>query len=364
MADAGDAVRRLLIAGFVVIGLGSAALIGRATGSTDHPTASSAIELTTARVTRGDARQQIQIAGNLGYDGRSLVFSHLPAGVVTARARAGTLVRRGGLLFAVAGRAARLMYGRVPAYREFAAGMSDGSDVRQLERNLAALGFAPGTIDEHFSPLTTAAIERWQEALRLPYGQRNGRLDFGAVVFLPARIRVSRTVAAVGATASPGAAILTASSTTQVASAQLDADQRYLVHRGDKVDLALPGGAAPGRILRVGRIAASPAAGSDGPPTVPVTIGLAAPRSRADGGNLDHAPVEVSVTVAVHRDVLMVPVTALLARRGGGYQVRVVTAASSRLVDIEPGLYDDSAGSVEVSSAGLAEGMKVSVPRP
>ena len=56
--------------------------------------------------------------------------------------------------------------------------------------------------------------------------------------------------------------------------------------------------------------------------------------------------------------------TALLAKVGGGYQVRAMSATGARLVDVEPGLYDDTAGTVEVGSAGLTEGLIVEVPAP
>jgi hypothetical protein len=70
----------------------------------------------------------------------------------------------------------------------------------------------------------------------------------------------------------------------------------------------------------------------------------------------------VSITVEVHRGVLLVPVTALLAKPGGGYQVRTFTGDVGQLLDVRPGLYDDATGEVEVSGAGLAEGMTVEVP--
>jgi hypothetical protein len=57
-----------------------------------------------------------------------------------------------------------------------------------------------------------------------------------------------------------------------------------------------------------------------------------------------------------------VPVTALLAKPGGGYQVRVRAGGGGQLVDVRPGLYDDATGEVEVGGAGLTEGMTVEVP--
>jgi hypothetical protein len=55
-------------------------------------------------------------------------------------------------------------------------------------------------------------------------------------------------------------------------------------------------------------------------------------------------------------------VTALLARPGGGYQVAVLDAGGRHLDPVQPGLFDDSAGTVEVSGAGLSEGLRVEVP--
>jgi HlyD family secretion protein len=57
-----------------------------------------------------------------------------------------------------------------------------------------------------------------------------------------------------------------------------------------------------------------------------------------------------------------VPVTALLARSGGGYELEVVEGAGRRRVPIEVGLYDDVTGRIEVEGADLAEGVRVEVP--
>jgi hypothetical protein len=155
--------------------------------------------------------------------------------------------------------------------------------------------------------------------------------------------------------------VLSGTSTTQVVTAPVNADQRYLVHVGDRVRVSLPSGApVPGTIARIGRAATTPVGGNgpagSGPATVPVTVSL---RLTPDAGDLDQAPVQVSITVEVHHRVLLVPVTALLAKPGGGYQVR---AGGGQLVDVRPGLYDDATGEVEVGGAGLTEGMPVEVP--
>jgi hypothetical protein len=53
-----------------------------------------------------------------------------------------------------------------------------------------------------------------------------------------------------------------------------------------------------------------------------------------------------------------VPITALLARPGGGYQVRL---DSDRYIPVEPDLFDGTTGRVEVTGE-LTPGQRVKVP--
>jgi hypothetical protein len=76
---------------------------------------------------------------------------------------------------------------------------------------------------------------------------------------------------------------------------------------------------------------------------------------------LDRAPVDVFLTKEARADVTAVPVTALLALKGGGYAVEVVDGTTTKLVAVEPGLYAD--GYVEVTGSGLDEGVHVVVPK-
>jgi archaellin len=96
-----------------------------------------------------------------------------------------------------------------------------------------------------------------------------------------------------------------------------------------------------------------------GPETVPLTITVTLP---AGASELDQAPVQVAVTGAQRRNVLLVPVTALLAGPSGGYRIAVMDDTGRRLVTVRPGLFDDAAGTVEVTGDGLAEGALVEVP--
>jgi hypothetical protein len=323
--------------------------------------------------------------GRLGYAGTYAVVNQRPPGILTWAPDAGTAVIRGADLYAVTGTPVVLLYGNTPAYRDFAEGMTDGPDVLELQQNLVALGIDPYhaiTENEHFSSATAAAIRRWQAARGVPVAQRTGTIPLGQVVFLPDAMRVNHVSATVGAQLAPNAPIMTGTSTTHVVTAALTTDRQNLVHVNDQVMVTLSG-LAPiqGNVTAIGRVASggsstggqgSSGSGSgggsgggggstSGPATVPVTIAVQLPPA---SGDLDQAPAQVSITAAQHRGVLMVPVTALLAKVGGGYQVRVVQPGNTYLADVQPGLYDDTAGTVEVTGAGLNEGIPVEIPAP
>jgi len=87
-----------------------------------------------------------------------------------------------------------------------------------------------------------------------------------------------------------------------------------------------------------------------------------APSDPAATGTWDQAPVQVTITTASVASALVVPVTALLARAGGGYAVEVVGNPVNHLVPVSLGLFDDADGLVQVRGSGLAAGQKVVVP--
>jgi multidrug efflux pump subunit AcrA (membrane-fusion protein) len=92
--------------------------------------------------------------------------------------------------------------------------------------------------------------------------------------------------------------------------------------------------------------------------TIPVEVTLADPGA---AGSLVQAPVTVNITTATARDVLVVPVTALLAHAPGGYAVEVAGPGNTRRwVPVTPGIFDDADGLVQVTGA-LTPGQRVVV---
>jgi peptidoglycan hydrolase-like protein with peptidoglycan-binding domain len=356
-----NTIRRASIIGAVTL-LGTAtvlagiALTGRPRAAPPSPPPAGG----TAPVTRGTVTERTSLSGTLGFDG-SYRITHLgPPGVLTSVPEPGATIARGETLYAVANEPVMLLYGTLPAYRDFAPGMGDGPDVRLLEQNLRDLGLNPGPVDARFTAATADAIRRWQASWGLPAAQRTGTLAQGRVVFLPDALRVSEIGAPAGSALAPNTPVLMATSTRRVVTAQLTADRQHTVKTGDTVQVSVNGLAPfPGTLTRIGKVAtvAPDQQGRAPLATVPVTIAVTLP---AGSPELDQAPVQVAIATRTHTGVLMVPVAALLARPGGGYHVKLVMGG---YVEVRPGLFDDITGTVEVAGA-LTENSLVEVPAP
>jgi len=295
------------------------------------------------------------VQGTLGYADVSTLAASA-TGTITRLPEPGTLVRRGHALYdADDAPATWLLYGDLPAWRDFNAWMTDGDDVRQLERNLRALGYDPDhdmTLDDDWTSATTAAVERFQDDHGLT---EDGSLSKGEIVFRPGPTRVGDVQATVGQPIAAGARLAELTSTSREITVDLEAFRQELAREGDDVTVDLPNGrSARGRITDVAKVADAPAS-QDADPTIAVTIVL---RGRAaHGTGLDQAPVDVGFARERSKDVLAVPVTALLARSGGGFAVEVVENGSRRLLPVQLGTYADDY--VAVSGDGLREGMTV-----
>jgi peptidoglycan hydrolase-like protein with peptidoglycan-binding domain len=310
-------------------------------------------------VTRTDVAQRQQVNGTLSYSGAYTVVAGGGNGVVTRLPAVGTTVTRGHAAYEVNGDPVPLFYGR-PPWRDLRSGMTAGTDVRELESNLAALGYGAGlTVDRHFTSATYWAVRRWQDDAGLPV---TGGVPLGQIAMLAGPLRVTGRDLKIGTPIHQGAQVLHGTGTTPVVDVQLDPTLAPNVHKHDQVLVTMPDGSEErGEVTHVSRVAVTPpSAGDQGgqtpPSLIPVTV-----RLRHAGSGLDQAQVQVAVTSEEHRNVLAVPILALLARPGGGHQI-VVAGARTRTVSVEVGLFDETAGMVEVTGPGLAEGDQVEVP--
>lgn len=334
-------------AGVVVAGGTGLATVGLGGGepAAEHsslPPATAPIERTTLIETQ-------EVDGTLGY-GSARTIAGTGRGTLTWLAGAGSVVSRGRSVYRVDNKPVPLLYGRLPLYRALADG-TEGADVLQLERNLRALGYTGFTVDKTFDGSTAAAVKRWQDALGVA---ETGRVEPGAAVVAPGRVRVAERKASVGDRI--GGPVLTCTGTSRVVSVDLDVEYQRLAKKGGTVEIQLPSGdTVKGTITSVGRVATG--GQNDQPSTVEVQIAVA---SRKEIGSYDKAPVVVHLTANRHADVLAVPIGALLAQGDGGYAVQVVEDGRVRSVPVETGAF--TGGQVEISGSGLSEGMKVGVP--
>ncbi|HVV58881.1 MAG TPA: HlyD family efflux transporter periplasmic adaptor subunit [Gaiellaceae bacterium] len=314
-----------------------------------------------APVRRTTLSAQTQASGTIGYADPAEIAALGQGGVFTWLPDAGDVIRRGRRLYSVDGNPALLLYGSTPAWREFRLGMSDGRDVAELNRNLRALGYHDAPSGDSFTDGTRRAIEQLQDDRGL---SETGVLTLGSVVFRPGRVRVASVLPSVGTPVQPGASVMTVTSTRHEVDVQLDPSQQGNVHVGDRVRVTLPDNTTTaGVISRIGTVSSSSSTAGDGraaPPMLDLTARLLHP---AAAGRLDQAPVELLITTATAKDVLVVPVTALVAQGGGRYAVEVAdTAGGHHLVPVELGLFDDADGLVEVTGSGLRAGRRVVVP--
>lgn len=350
--------RMTAIVGAVLVAAGVGVVVADPFGAgTKKPAVQSTASTALAQVAKGTLSARTQQNGTLGYVGDYQVVGKT-GGTVTKLPGVGTSVKQGKALYQVNGKPVILLFGIVPVYRALSWGM-EGADVRQLNAALVALGYA--TKDEidprsaYFGWQTYYALEKLQDHAGL---KETGTLPLGQAVFVPAKeLRVTKVIAVRGASVAPGAVVLEASSTERQVTVSLSASQQSQVAEGDKVTISLPTGTTtPGVVSSVGKVAKK----SDDNTTITVKITPSKPK---ETGTLDQAPVQVSIVSDTAKDVLSVPVNALLALAGGGYAVEVVEAGGAhRLIPVTTGLFDDSAGTVEVSGNGLVAGQNVVVP--
>ena len=357
--------------------------------STSNQSASAAqAPPTTAKVVRQTLSAMISLNGTLTYqagsDGSPYSVINQAQGVYTALPGIGQVISQGQVLYDVNDNPVVLLYGLVPFYRTLSAG-STGPDVAQLNADLVALGYASTSqlspTSASFESATTTALVRLQGALGVA---QNGTLSLGQALFDPTAVRVTTLSVPLGGAAQSGQTVMVGTSTTRQVEVALDASQQSDVGVGNEVNITLPNNqTSPGVVSGVGTVASCPPGSTSGAsnasstttgtgtcsssssgsvvtPTVSLNV---TPSDPAATGTWDHAPVQVRITTASVPDALVVPVTALLARSGGGYAVEVVgSAGDHHLVTVSLGLFDDAEGLVQVTGSRLVAGQHVVVP--
>ncbi|GII81458.1 peptidoglycan-binding protein [Sphaerisporangium rufum] len=335
---------------------GAAAGLPVLRGGPPGATAASTAPPATATVTRRTLSDTTTADGVLGHGPATTATSRLP-GTLTHLPGTGAEITRGRALYSVDGDPVTLMYGSTPAYRTLAPG-AEGADVRQLERNLRALGYDGFTVDGEYTYGTATAVREWQADRKMA---ETGTVPLGRVVFASGPVRIDALHAEEGGPTAPGQRVLSYTGVTTAVTVDLEVSDARLAARGAAVTVTLPDGKeVAGRVTESATVIEQ-AQGEQEPATkVEVTVGFPGRAARRAAGAYALAAVDVTFTAGRREGVLAVPVAALLALREGGFGVEVVQGGTSRYVPVRTGLFAD--GLVEISGAGIAEGTAVGVP--
>ncbi|MEV6302634.1 efflux RND transporter periplasmic adaptor subunit [Actinoplanes sp. NPDC051861] len=369
--------RRLIVPVVLAAAIAATAGVLVAKRGTSAPSVETPVAVRTAEVVRTDLSATRSLTGTLGF-GAAEPLKGTRAGMVTWLPRPGAAISRGGQVFRVDDQPVQLFYGQVPLYRDLERTGTVGRDVRVVATNLKKLGYAIGTQPSPGTTVTQAppspapapgtsapaatrvavrkgegvltlallaAIKRWQRDAHLP---ETGRISVGDVVVLPGPVRVESITAQRGDDAA--APLMTVTPTAKVITVSAEPSETGAIRRGDPVTVVLPGDkSVPGSVAAIGT-----ALRTDEEPGVPKRVITVTVDEEKSLSGIDAADVRVDLPGETHRDVLAVPVGALVALSEGGYAVQ---APGGGLIAVTIGMFDK--GLVEVSGDGLTEGTVV-----
>ncbi|MGW8888717.1 peptidoglycan-binding protein [Streptomyces sp. NPDC055749] len=286
------------------------------------------------------------------------------SGLVTWLPEGGDTIKRGGTVYRLDDVKVPLLYGSTPLYRTVGSG-SEGKDVKLLEENLAALGHTGFTVDDEYTDGTAEAVKAWQEDLGR---EETGNVAPGDAVVAAGERRVADIMATSGS--SPTGDILTWTGTERIVTVDLEVKFEDLVDDGTKATVKLPDGTTVDATVKDIGTAATAAPAEDGAggagassseskdATLPVELEV---KDQKKLGRYQAAPVDITLEAETRKDVLAVPINALVALREGGYALETVGTKGIEYVPVELGMF--AGGLVEVSGEAVTEGLVVGVPK-
>lgn len=351
--------RRVWIGGAAALALVAATTAGGFALWSPAPAAPTASDTaSTTPVTLGSMLAETNVQGKIDYAERTPIAAELD-GIVTELPAPGAVIAAGAALYRIDTRPVIVLSGTVPAWRDFAPGMTGGPDVAQLEANLKALGYFAHEPDAHFTWSTVEAIRAWQKALGL---ERTGTISRSMILFSSHDLRVNTVESRVGAAVTSGTPLFLATSSEHVVTLNLRSADRGLATLGAAVTIMLPtGDAVEGTVAAIGLPVELPKADGSGTTVgIPLRVAVADQAALAE---LSLSSVTVKFSSVLREGVLTVPVDALVPLSDSAFAVELPAASRDdkrTLLPVTVGAF--SAGNVEISGKGIVEGLDVVVP--
>ncbi|OZG64219.1 peptidoglycan-binding protein [Bifidobacterium hapali] len=332
-------------------------LIGRL--NTTRQSSQQQVDVTTLRtqpVSKGVLNAQTKLSASLQYDAASDFAA--ATGIITQLPVAGKQINIGEHVYEMDGVPVPLFRGERPFWRTLNTDTTDGPDVKQLEENLAELGFFTGTPDAHFDWLTREAVRQWQRSLGLTANSVDGVFQPASVAVVPATpIRITTVNAKLGAS---GASPASYTGTALHVAATLTATQAATFKAGDAAQVVLPDNTTIDTTLSAVDQGGQ-ATGKDGQVTSPsARIDFPDQSKVAAFGATSVNLIIPNASATATSETLIVPVTALVASAGNSYAVDVVRGERLERIAVEIGLVANA--QVQLTKAdGLNVGDKVVV---
>ena len=238
--------------------------------------------------------------------------------------------------------------------RDLSDGVTDGVDVKLFEQALDALGFnADSTmvVDDHFDAATATAATAWLASLGITADPATLVVPAGSFTVVPAGLSIGTALITDGTVLEGDGVVLslTAPSRQVTTTAPIGDDTFKL---GATIDVEFPDGTVqPGTVVDVGNVAANTTGTPGDTPTVTITIGVDNIPTTVD--SFVEIPVTLRVVSASVPNAIVVPVSALVALKEGGYAVQEVTGSNpdgthqTSLVGVKTGLFTNGFVQVE-----------------
>ncbi|MFT3875259.1 MAG: peptidoglycan-binding protein [Propioniciclava sp.] len=318
-------------------------------------------EPVTAAVERVTLTSQVRLSAQLGY-GDPVALPERD-GMITALPAPAAVVGRGEQVYEVDGASVVLFQGARPFWRELSVDAPDGADVRQLQENLAALGWFKGRVTGRFQASTQRAVRAWQKSLGL---EQTGVFSPSSVVVAASpRIRIAQVTARLG---ERGVSPATYTETTVRANARLTEAQARDLVAGTAVTVVLNDGTQVEARLSVIDPGGHPDATGESTTNPSATVDIPDQQAVSSAGS---TAVRVVVSGGEQPPTLVVPAASLLASAGDGYAVEVERGDGFVRTPVAIGLVADAR--VQVLASGseveggegpvLAEGDRVVLAR-